>query len=54
METTDANISEIAYTVGFRDAGYFGKCFRKKYGMSPKEYKNSNRPMVSTENDPKG
>ena len=53
METTDANISEIAYTVGFRDAGYFGKCFRKKYGMSPKEYKNSNRPMASTEKDPK-
>ena len=51
IETTDANITEVAYTVGFRDAGYFGKCFRKKYGMSPKEYKNSNRPTISTEKD---
>lgn len=43
IENTDGNIAEIAYSVGFRDAGYFGKCFRKKYGMTPKEYrKNKN------------
>lgn len=40
IETTDSSITEIAYSVGFRDAGYFGKCFRKKYGMTPKEYRN--------------
>lgn len=39
IETTDNNITEIAYSVGFRDAGYFGKCFRKKYEMTPKEYR---------------
>jgi len=39
IETTDNNIAEIAYSVGFHDAGYFGKCFRKKYGMTPKEYR---------------
>lgn len=39
IETTDSSITEIAYSVGFRDAGYFGKCFRKKYGMTPKEYR---------------
>ena len=39
IENTDGNIAEIAYSVGFRDAGYFGKCFRKKYGMTPKEYR---------------
>lgn len=39
IETTDNNITEIAYSVGFHDAGYFGKCFRKKYGMTPKEYR---------------
>lgn len=41
MESTDSSITEIAYTVGFRDAGYFGKCFRKKYGMTPKEFRNA-------------
>lgn len=43
IETADDSITEIAYQVGFRDAGYFGKCFRKKYGMTPKEYRNSKR-----------
>jgi len=41
IETTDDSITEIAYSVGFRDSGYFGKCFRKKYGMTPKEYRNA-------------
>ena len=41
IETTDDSITEIAYSVGFRDAGYFGKCFRKKYGKTPKEYRAS-------------
>ena len=43
IETTDNNITEIAYSVGFRDVGYFGKCFRKKYGKTPKEYRNELR-----------
>ena len=43
IETTDSSITEIAYSVGFRDAGYFGKCFRKKYGKTPKEYRNDMR-----------
>ena len=43
IETTDSSITEIAYSVGFRDAGYFGKCFRKKYGKTPKEYRNDIR-----------
>lgn len=43
IETTDYNMADIAYSVGFRDAGYFGKCFRKKYGKTPKEYRNEIR-----------
>lgn len=43
IETTSDSITEIAYSVGFRDAGYFGKCFRKKYDMTPKEYRNKKR-----------
>lgn len=43
IETTDNSITEIAYSVGFRDVGYFGKCFRKKYDKTPKEYRNDIR-----------
>lgn len=49
IETTDNNITEIAYSVGFHDAGYFGKCFRKKYGMTPKEYKKLKNEKRKTE-----
>lgn len=38
MKTTDLSISEIAFEVGFREAGYFGKCFRKKFEQTPSEY----------------
>ena len=36
---TSQSIAEIAYAVGFRDPGYFIKCFRQKYGSTPKEYR---------------
>jgi ligand-binding sensor domain-containing protein/signal transduction histidine kinase/DNA-binding response OmpR family regulator len=32
------NISEVAYAVGFNDLSYFGKCFKRKYGISASEY----------------
>ncbi len=32
------NISEVAYLVGFNDPKYFGKCFKAKYGINPKEF----------------
>ncbi len=31
-------ISEVSYSVGFNDISYFGKCFRKKFGMSATVY----------------
>lgn len=45
MKTTDMTISEIAFAVGFRDSGYFGKCFRKKFEMTPREYANEHRNL---------
>ncbi len=41
MRKTDMSISEIAFAVGFKDAGYFGKCFKKKYQVSPRDYLNA-------------
>jgi len=32
------HIAELAYTVGFSEHSYFSKMFRKKYGLTPKEY----------------
>ena len=40
LRTTNHSITETAYRSGFKDASYFGKCFRKRYGMSPREYAN--------------
>jgi len=38
LQTTNLSITEIAFRSGFADASYFGKCFRKRYGLSPREY----------------
>lgn len=40
IKNTDLSVSEIAFTVGFKDSGYYSKCFRKKYNQSPREYMN--------------
>lgn len=39
MNTTDLNISEIVYTIGFTSRSYFSKIFREQYNVSPTEYK---------------
>ena len=37
----DLNITEVGYIVGFNDASYFSKVFRKFEGISPNSYKKS-------------
>lgn len=39
IRTTDLNISQIVYTIGFTSRSYFSKIFREKYGITPFEYK---------------
>ena len=34
----DVNISDTAYALGFCSESYFISCFKKKYGITPKEY----------------
>ncbi len=36
--STDANVNEVAYTVGINDKKYFREQFNKLFGMNPSEY----------------
>lgn len=37
LETSELNISEVAYEVGFKDPAYFSRVFAEEYGYPPKE-----------------
>ena len=39
MTTTDLNISQIVYSIGFTSRSYFSKIFKEKYGVTPNEFK---------------
>jgi CheY-like chemotaxis protein len=38
IENPNIRVSDLAYSVGFHDPRYFSTCFRKHYGIQPKEY----------------
>ncbi len=38
LQQSDADIVQIAYTVGFNSPSYFNKCFKEMYQCTPKEY----------------
>lgn len=38
LQATNKPVTEIAFTVGFKDINYFSKCFKKVVGLSPKNY----------------
>jgi AraC-like DNA-binding protein len=37
LKTTDLNVAEIAYQVGFEDPNYFSRCFTHEFGTTPSE-----------------
>ncbi|NRD22765.1 helix-turn-helix transcriptional regulator [Winogradskyella litoriviva] len=39
LKTTDLNISQVVYTIGFSSRSYFSKIFKEKYNISPNEFK---------------
>lgn len=43
LETNAYTVSEISYKVGFIDMHYFSTSFKKAYGMTPSEYKQSRK-----------
>ncbi len=47
LTSTDLSISEIAYRCGFCDYNYFGKAYKKYYGIPPKTQRNELRKQTS-------
>ena len=43
---TDMNVSEVGYAVGFESIPYFSRCFSRRVGQTPKQYRNSFRDDV--------
>jgi len=47
LETTDLNITQITYKVGINSRSYFSKVFKKRYGVTPKDFVNEVRKKDS-------
>lgn len=41
LKSTDMTVQEIAYSLNFPTASFFGKYFKRHTGVSPQEYRNS-------------
>ena len=38
LKTGKYNVSEVSYMSGYSDAGYFSRCFKERFGVSPSHY----------------
>jgi len=43
LKTSDINISQVGYSVGFNNHAYFSKCFKEAYKCSPTAYARKNK-----------
>ena len=46
IRTTEMNISQIVYTIGFSSRSYFSKIFKEKYNITPNQYKKKLRVVA--------
>ncbi|WP_230461412.1 helix-turn-helix domain-containing protein [Sphingobium sp. CAP-1] len=37
-------ITDIAFAVGFNDSAFFTRCFRRRYGASPSQWRQGSHP----------
>ena len=42
LNETELPINTVAYNSGFNDPGYFGRVFKKEFGMTPIEWREKN------------
>lgn len=47
-ENSGANISQVAYCVGYNNVSYFNKLFKEEYGCPPKTFQSLCRPKSQT------
>lgn len=47
FKETNLSIKEVAYSTGFNDPKYFSRCFKRTYGVTPKDYKSSLSKAIS-------
>lgn len=45
LETTDMPIKEISDSLGFYDTAYFYKTFKRAFAITPKEYRETEKPI---------
>ncbi|PCJ95288.1 MAG: hypothetical protein COA50_08735 [Flavobacteriaceae bacterium] len=45
LRTSDINISEVGYAVGFSDHAYFSKCFKEAYNTTPSDFADAKKSM---------
>ena len=45
LETTQLTIDAVANQVGYEDASFFGKLFRRKVGLTPTQYRKRFRSL---------
>ena len=43
FQNPDANVTDVAYAIGFNDASYFSKMFRRYFKMAPRDYITQNQ-----------
>ena len=45
LRSTDKPIGDIIILVGYENSSYFHKEFKKRYGMTPKDYRRTDKPL---------
>lgn len=48
LSKAQGNITEIAFSTGFESSSYFARCFRARYGVSPREFAKSRSALRSS------
>ena len=46
IRTTDLNISQVGYSIGFRSRSYFCEIFKRQFGYSPKTYQHKSQESL--------